>query len=77
MKSVLLLLRPHRWMKNLFIFLPLFFDGHLFEWDYLYPTFIAFLSYNFMASATYCFNDIARSNDYFEIYITGKLPVHD
>lgn len=26
MKAILLLLRPHQWLKNLFIFLLLFFD---------------------------------------------------
>lgn len=58
MKSILLLLRPHQWLKNLFIFLPLFFDRRLLDWTYLYPTLIAFVAYNFAASAIYCFNDI-------------------
>lgn len=58
MKSVLLLLRPHQWLKNLFIFLPLFFAGQLLNWTYLYPTLVAFVAYSFAASAIYCFNDI-------------------
>lgn len=58
MKSILLLLRPHQWLKNLFIFLPLFFDRRLLDWIYLYPTLIAFVAYSFAASAVYCFNDI-------------------
>lgn len=58
MKNILLLLRPHQWLKNLFIFLPLFFDRRLLDWTYLYPTLIAFVAYNFAASAVYCFNDI-------------------
>lgn len=58
MKSLILLLRPYQWVKNLFIFLPLFFDGHLMDTDYLWPCFIAFFIYNFAASAIYCFNDV-------------------
>jgi 4-hydroxybenzoate polyprenyltransferase len=57
-KSIILLLRPHQWLKNLFIFLPLFFDRHLFEWNYLLPAVIAFFTYSFAASSIYCFNDI-------------------
>lgn len=58
MKSFLLLLRPHQWAKNLFIFLPLFFDRHLADMEYLLPCIIAFFSYSFAASGIYCFNDI-------------------
>lgn len=58
LKSVILLLRSHQWLKNLFIFLPLFFDRHLLDLAYLYPTLVAFMAYNFAASAIYCFNDI-------------------
>lgn len=58
MKNILLLLRPHQWLKNLFIFLPLFFDRHLLEIDYLMPTLVAFFAYCFAAGSIYCFNDI-------------------
>jgi 4-hydroxybenzoate polyprenyltransferase len=56
--SILQLLRPHQWLKNLFIFLPLFFDRHLFEWNYFLPALVAFFAYSFAASSIYCFNDI-------------------
>ena len=58
LKSVILLLRPHQWMKNLFIFIPLFFGRHLFEVDYLLPCIVMFFSYSLAASGIYCFNDI-------------------
>jgi 4-hydroxybenzoate polyprenyltransferase len=51
-------LRPHQWVKNLFVFLPVFFSGQLTEWQLFYPTLIAFVVYCFVASAIYCFNDI-------------------
>lgn len=58
MNSIILLLRPYQWLKNLFIFLPLFFDRHLFDWNFLIPSITAFFAYSFAASAIYCFNDI-------------------
>ena len=58
MKDAVLLLRPHQWLKNLFVFLPLFFGGHLLETVYLQPAVLVFLAYCFAASGIYCFNDI-------------------
>lgn len=58
MKNIITLLRPHQWLKNGFIFLPLFFDRHLFDIDYLLPCIFMFFSYCFAASGIYCFNDI-------------------
>ncbi len=56
--SIFQLLRPLQWLKNLFIFLPLFFSHHLFEKNYLTIAIISFFSFCLMASAVYCFNDI-------------------
>lgn len=58
MNSLILLLRPHQWLKNLFVFMPLFFDRHLFDDDYLTPCVWVFIAYCFAASGIYCFNDI-------------------
>lgn len=58
MKNIFYLLRPHQWVKNGFIFLPLFFDRHLMDMEYLIPAIFAFFSYSFAASGIYCFNDI-------------------
>lgn len=58
MKSLILLLRLHQWVKNLFVFLPLFFDRRLTDWTYLWPSIIAFLVYSIAASGIYCFNDV-------------------
>ena len=57
-KAIITLLRPHQWLKNVFIFLPLFFDRRLMDLDYMKPAFIAFFAYCLAASGIYCFNDI-------------------
>ncbi len=56
--NIIALLRPHQWLKNIFIFLPLFFDRHLFDINYLAPSILMFFSYSFAASGIYCYNDI-------------------
>lgn len=58
MKDVLLLLRPQQWLKNGFIFLPLFFGHKLLDFDVLLSAVIAFFAYSFAASGIYCLNDI-------------------
>jgi 4-hydroxybenzoate polyprenyltransferase len=58
MKQILLLLRPHQWLKNTFIFLPLFFNQKIGDPDFLIPALVAFLVFSFAASSIYCLNDI-------------------
>lgn len=58
MRSVIFLLRPFQWAKNIFIFLPLFFDKQLENIEKLLSCIIVFLAYCFIASSIYCFNDI-------------------
>ena len=58
LKNIFLLLRPHQWLKNGFVFLPLFFDKRLLDLEYLIPCLIAFVAFSFAASGIYCFNDI-------------------
>jgi len=55
---IISLLRPHQWLKNLFIFFPLFFGRHLTDILYWLPCIIAFFAYSLAASSIYCFNDI-------------------
>ena len=56
--NILRLMRIEQWLKNTFIFLPLFFDRHLLEWSYWQPSLIAFFAFCLAASGIYCFNDI-------------------
>lgn len=55
---IIKLLRPQQWLKNAFIFLPLFFDGKMLDINYLIPSIVMFFAYSFAASGIYCFNDI-------------------
>jgi len=58
MKYIPRLLRIHQWVKNLFVFLPLFFDRRLFDSESLLPCVLMFLAFSLAASSIYCFNDI-------------------
>lgn len=51
------LLRVKHWVKNLFIFLPLFFAGALFDWSKYSPILLGFISFSLIASAIYILND--------------------
>jgi len=58
MTYILKLLRPEQWSKNFFIFLPLFFNGQLLNFNLLLQCVVAFFAFSFSASSIYCFNDI-------------------
>ena len=58
LKSLIQLVRPEQWVKNVFIFLPLFFHGQLFDINLLLQCVIAFFAFSFAASSIYCFNDV-------------------
>lgn len=58
------LIRPHQWLKNFFVFLPIFFSGNLFDKTLLIKTILVFFSFCFISSSVYCFNDIIdKEND--------------
>lgn len=50
-------MRIHQWVKNMFVFLPLFFSGKLFEFNLLKESIIGFLIFSFIASSIYIIND--------------------
>jgi len=52
------LLRPHQYVKNLFIFVPLFFSHQITDTELLFNTFIAFVAFSLTASAIYILNDL-------------------
>lgn len=51
------LMRVHQYIKNLFIFAPLFFAFN-FSLDSLLKVFFVFIAFSFVASAVYVFNDV-------------------
>lgn len=57
-KSILTLIRPSQWAKNVFIFVPLFFSHQITDLDKLAEAFWAFVSFSLLASVIYCFNDL-------------------
>ena len=58
-KSLLHLMRPRQWVKNVIIFFALVFDKQLFELIPALRTIAGFILFCFIASAVYVFNDIA------------------
>ena len=57
--SIFQLYRPTQWVKNTFVFIPIFFSGQLLSNSHaLLITLLVFFAFSFAASAIYCFNDI-------------------
>ena len=52
------LLRPLQWLKNMFVFAPIFFSNNLLKLDYFWPTLVVFASFCLISSSIYCFNDL-------------------
>lgn len=55
---IIKLLRPHQWLKNLFVFLPLFFGRSMLDTNLLLVCVLAFFAFSFASSGIYCLNDI-------------------
>jgi len=67
-KSIIRLLRPHQYIKNLFIFFPIFFALKITDLDLLFKAFVAFVAFSLVASAIYVLND------YFDIEADKTHP---
>jgi len=63
MKQYITLLRPKHWVKNLFLFVPLFFAGRFFELDEIVLLTAGFFSFSFLASSIYIINDYRDIED--------------
>jgi 4-hydroxybenzoate polyprenyltransferase len=58
LKSIIRLIRPQQWAKNLFIFIPLFFNANVDNLQQLMLCSYAFMGFSLVASAIYCLNDL-------------------
>lgn len=57
LKSIFKLIRVKQWVKNLFLFIPSFFAGHLFKTQELLLVSAGALAFSLVASAVYVIND--------------------
>ena len=57
LSTIIKLMRPQQYIKNLFIFLPLFFALKISDTELLTNAFIAFIAFSLTASAVYVLND--------------------
>lgn len=55
--SIIRLLRPIQWIKNLFVFLPMFLNGQINDRDTVIYAGFAFVLFCLISSAVYCIND--------------------
>lgn len=58
MKNYLKLIRVDQYVKNFFVFAPVFFSGVLLDSNLLIHVFLAFIAFSFAASSIYIVNDI-------------------
>lgn len=61
--SIINLMRPHQYIKNGFIFLPLFFASRITDTALLLDAVIAFIAFSLTASAIYVLNDYRDVED--------------
>ncbi len=50
-------LRPHQWLKNILVFLPML-AGHQLTWATFFASLMAFFAFSFVASSVYVLNDL-------------------
>lgn len=56
--DIIKIIRPHQWIKNLFVFIPMFFGGSFTDCSDIIAAAITFVAFSFIASSIYCLNDI-------------------
>jgi len=61
--AVIKLMRPHQYIKNLFIFVPIFFALKVGDSQLLLNTMIAFFAFSLLASSVYILNDYCDIED--------------
>ena len=82
-QTYLQLLRPHQWIKNLFLYLPAFFAQQITDSSLLLRTSLAVMAFSLVASSVYIFNDY-RDREEDRLHPTkkerplaaGRIPVN-
>ena len=63
LKDRVSLIRPHHWVKNVFVFAPVFFAFSLFDRSVMARTALAAAAFSLVSSGVYVFNDLADRED--------------
>ena len=69
------LLRPKDWAKNLFLFIPLFFAGEIFNVELIISVFLGLIAFSFIASSIYIINDYRDIEDDRKHPVKCKRPL--
>lgn len=56
-------MRPEQWVKNIFVFVPMFFGGKIADGQMLLLSMATFVAFSLVASSVYCLNDITDAED--------------
>jgi decaprenyl-phosphate phosphoribosyltransferase len=75
LKEYLKLLRPKDWAKNLYLFVPMFFAGEVFNVTKLINVFYGFIAFSFTASSIYILNDYRDREDDRKHPVKCKRPL--
>ena len=62
-KDIARVIRPQQWIKNVFVFVPLFFGGSLLDTTDIVAAVTAAMAFCFISSSIYCLNDIIDVED--------------
>lgn len=62
-KDIARVIRPQQWIKNVFVFVPLFFGGSLLDTTDIVAALTAAMAFCFISSSIYCLNDIIDVED--------------
>jgi len=76
-------LRPHQWVKNTLIFLPLLLSHQLLDWSKFENALLTFIAFCLVASAGYILNDLLdlpadriHPNKKKRPFASGQIPIH-
>jgi len=82
-KTLFMALRPHQWLKNLLLFIPLLTSHNFFNPELIFNTLVAFLLFSMSASSGYLFNDLLdldsdrhHQRKKQRPFASGELPLH-